>query len=137
MYKELTTALDTPAGKQIETTAEKVLSGEMSSKNFSDLLRKFNFNNADDVLMKKTGKTIEALQGEYGFKITRHEDLNMKKVFYVPYEIHANLGHTGGIGNYKFNFYNIPNISNLVGEKTAQVVFRYGFKKLNGALAGN
>lgn len=25
MYKELTTALDTPAGKQVETTAEKVL----------------------------------------------------------------------------------------------------------------
>ncbi len=116
---------------------EKVLNGEISSKEFSRRLRDFNFDNADDVLLQKTGKTIKALQDEYGFQITRHEDLKMKKVFYAPTEIHANLGHTGGIGNYKFNFYNIPNISNLVGEKATQFGFRFGSEELVGALVGN
>ncbi|WP_080066549.1 hypothetical protein [Ruminiclostridium hungatei] len=61
----------------------------------------------------------------------------MKRVFYVPREIHGNLGHTGGIGNYKFNFLQIPDISRLVGNKLTQFGFRFGSEGVAGAAAGN
>jgi hypothetical protein len=100
------------------------LDGNMTKDQFNDALRKRNFRNAEADLPE--GVTFKSLQEQAGFKITRHEELNMKNVFYVPREIHANIGHTGGVGNFKFEFNRIPGLSKLVGEKTVQFGFRFG-----------
>lgn len=123
--------------KNLDFDVDRVLSGDMSEKQFRNKLRDFNYKNADKVLKSETGMTIDDLENLYGFKLTRHEDLNMKKVYYVPYEIHANLGHTGGIGNYTYNFFKIPDISRLVGDKSTQWGFRFGAEGLVGATTDN
>jgi hypothetical protein len=114
------------------------LNGEISASDFKADLRNINFKNADDALKSKTGMSIEDLQKEYGFKLTRHEDLGMKKVYYVPTEIHANVGHTGGVANFKFEFDVSRNANNLVSIKNAFTKYSIkgaGFLTLD--LAGN
>jgi hypothetical protein len=100
------------------------LNGNMTEKQFDKALRNMNFANADADLPK--GVTFKLLQEQAGFNITRHEELDMKKVLYVPREIHANVSHVGGVGNFKFEFNRIPGLSKLVGEKTVQFGFRFG-----------
>lgn len=112
--------------KNLDIDIDGVLSGEISEKNFFAQLRRFNFNNADDALPK--GVTLETLENQFGFKIARHEDFNMKKVFYVPTQIHANLGHTGGVSNFKFIFNKIPDLSNLIANKFTQFTYRFGIE---------
>ena len=49
--------------------------------------------------------------------------------------IHASVPHIGGVANFKFEFAQIPGLSKLVGEKTAQFGFRFGSGNLVGAFA--
>ncbi|OPX42037.1 hypothetical protein CLHUN_40960 [Ruminiclostridium hungatei] len=121
--------------KNLEFDVEGVLSGQISNKEFSDLLRDINYANAETALPE--GTTLNSLKEQFGVLLTPHEDLSMKRVFYVPSEIHGNLGHTGGIGNYKFNFLQIPDISRLVGDKITQFGFRFGSESVAGAATGN
>jgi hypothetical protein len=94
----------------------------MTEDQFGDALRYMNSRSADANLPK--GVTFELLSGRFDFKVTPHED--MKKVFYVPREIHAQVRHVGGMDNFKFGFKRIPGLSKLIGEKTIQFGFRFG-----------
>lgn len=51
--------------------------------------------------------------------------------------IHNNLGHTGGVANYKFNFLKIPNIENILVSRFLQSRFRFEMENLVVAVAGN
>ena len=104
---------------------EAVLNNEISNKKFSRILRESNFEQAKMNL--PNGITKEGLEKALGYPLTWHEDLNMKKCYLVPTEIHANVGHTGAVGNYKFIFDKIPDISNLLGEKLTQWGIRLPF----------
>ncbi len=118
--------------KNLDLDIDKVLSGEIDSTDLSKQLRKINFNNSDKQLKLNFDNSLAdyATKGDYekalGYKLTWHEDLSTKKCWLIPSEIHANIGHTGGIGNYKFNLNQISNISNLIGEKSTQWGFRFG-----------
>jgi len=48
MYRNLTTALDTPAGKQLEITAEKVLIEPID--NLSNVVKHVYFGNSDTIV---------------------------------------------------------------------------------------
>ena len=130
-----------------------VLSGEISGKEFGDLLRQHNFDMADlnllepqkiadykqalrqgddataKRILKEAHNAFKQLEAQTGFRLTRHEDFNMKTVYYVPTQIHANIGHTGAIGNYKFNFFKIPDLANLVESKFTEWVSRFSLEK--------
>ncbi len=121
--------------KNLEFDIEDVLSGKISDKKFSDLLRDINYANAEAALPE--GTTLKSLREQAGVLITPHEDLSMKRVFYVPSIIHGNLGHTGGVANYKFNFLQIPNIDRLIGNKLTQLGFRFGSERLVGTSTEN
>ena len=123
--------------KNLEFNYEGVFKENIKDSRFSDILRKKNYAYADSKLFELKGKTWDSLQIEKGFQITPHEDLSMKRVFYVPTQIHANLGHTGGVSNYKFIFKQIPNIDRLIGNKLTQFGFRFGSESVAGAAAGN
>ncbi|MDR0514505.1 MAG: HNH endonuclease [Coriobacteriaceae bacterium] len=110
--------------KNLDIDMGKVFNGEITSKELSNQLRNINFKNADEALLKKSGTTRTALEDSLGYKLTWHEDLGMGECFLVPREIHSNLGHTGGIGNYKFNIDNVSGQSNLTLGKATQLMFR-------------
>ncbi len=101
------------------------LNGEISPKQLKERLRNMNFKNANTQLKLNFDNSLVdyATKGDFekalGYQLTWHEDLNMKKCWLVPTEIHGNIGHTGGIGNYNFNFLNIPNICDQISERLA------------------
>lgn len=99
--------------------ADDIFNFEISEKDFSDILREVNFGQADAGL--PNGVTRSSLEQQLGFKLTWHEDLVMRKCYLVPTIIHANVGHMGAVGNYKFIFRQIPGISTLIGEKSIRL----------------
>lgn len=107
-----------------------VLGEKGSSTQLSNKIRSANLKNAEQALMAQYGMSIEELEALCGFQLTIHEDLNMKKCYFVPTEIHAFVGHTCGVANFKFNLMTIPGITNLVGEKPFQFGFRFETEKI-------
>lgn len=116
---------------------DKFLNGELDMSKFSGRLRDMNMKSADKWLLDNRGVTVADLEKQYGFKLTWHEDINMKKCYLVPSEIHGNVGHIGAVSNYKFIFQKIPGISGLAGKKAVQFGFRFGAGRAVYAAAGN
>lgn len=116
---------------------DKILKEDINTKKFSKELRNMNMKNADKGLLENLGKTKIDFENTLGYELTWHEDLNMKKCFLVPTEIHSNLGHTGGVSNYKFQFSKIPSIDRLVGNKLTQFGFRFSSKGIVDTMTEN
>ncbi|MDR3053515.1 MAG: hypothetical protein LBU48_06620, partial [Coriobacteriales bacterium] len=123
--------------KNLDVNVNGFLNNDVSSLKFGDQLRDKNFAQARAALRSEMGMNQKALERQCGFKLTIHEDLKMKKAYFVPTEIHANTGHTGAISNYKFQVEKIPGLTNLLGGKTTQYGFRFGTESLAGALTGD
>ena len=96
--------------KDLEIDIDRYLSGDTS--NMSRVLRDFNFENADMNL--PDGVSLKTLEERYGMKLTRHEDFNMKRVYYVPSAIHGNVSHNGAIARYKFIIGQITDITEQI-----------------------
>ncbi len=111
------------------------LNGDMSEKSFSQALRKMNFSNADTELLKTFSMTKLDLEAALNTKLTWHEDVSMTNCSLIPTVIHSNVPHIGGVANFKFEFKQIPGLSNLVGDKATQFGFRFGSENLVGAFA--
>lgn len=114
---------------------DNFLSGDLSEKDFSDALRQMNFDNADAELFDRYGLTKKGLESTLNVKLTWHEDVSMKTCSLIPTAIHFNVPHIGGVGNFKFEFKQIPGLSNLVGKKLTQFGFRFESENLVGAFA--
>ncbi|MCM1534922.1 MAG: HNH endonuclease [Clostridium sp.] len=115
----------------------RYVNGDDTVKKFKSDLRTVNFDHADEELLKKIGKTKVDLENSLGFKLTWHEDFNMKKCYLVPTEIHNNLGHTGGVANFKFHVNKAPDISLLLTGKSTQFTFRFGTGSAVSAVIGD
>ena len=90
---------------------------------------KGNFNKADEMLkLQNISKT--ALEEKLNISLTWHENVNLKTMQLIPTEIHANIRHVGGVGNYKFTVGRIPaQLDNILqnvfkfSSRTAATVF--------------
>ena len=116
---------------------DTILGERGSSAQLSRSIREPNMNNAEKVLQAELGVTVEELEKICGFELTIHEDLNMRRCYFVPSEIHAAVGHTGGVANFKFNLKSIPGLTNLVGEKTFQFAPRFGMEEIASVFNDN
>lgn len=114
----------------------KMVNNKIDEKRFSNKLREMNFKTADEELLRKTGMTKKEWIEKAGFKLTWHEDLNMKKCYLVPTEIHANLKHIGAVGNFKISFKKAPEISKLLITKDLQFGFRCGINFVGAVIGG-
>jgi hypothetical protein len=114
-------------------TLNKYISGSIGESEFSYQLRDRNYKSTYKQLELKYNKSFNDFKKQAGYQLTIHEDLNMKKCFLVPTEIHANVGHTGGVANYKFIFNSIPNANNIIGHKLLQFEFRFKLDKVSMA----
>lgn len=116
---------------------DRFLNGELDMDKFSGRLRDMNMKSADKWLLDNRGVTVVDLENLYGFKLTWHEDINMKKCYLVPSEIHGNVGHVGAVSNYKFIYQKVPGISGLAGNSTIQFGFWQGIERVEDTAAGN
>jgi hypothetical protein len=122
--------------KNLDTkTIDSFINGNMSEDQLSKALRKMNFTNANAELSLNFDITKPNLEASIGNTLSWHEDISMSQCALIPTDIHANLRHIGGVGNFKFEFKQIPGLSNLVGEKLAQIGFRHESEYLTGAFA--
>lgn len=105
--------------KTVGGQPDNIFNFEISEEKFSAILREANSTQAEAGL--PNGVTKSSLEQQFGFKLSWHEDINMSKCYLVPTIIHANVGHMGAVGYYKFIFRQIPGISTLVGEKSIRL----------------
>ncbi|OPX42030.1 hypothetical protein CLHUN_40890 [Ruminiclostridium hungatei] len=98
----------------------------LNTKDINGNTVKGNFAKADDALKIKTkpGFTIADIEKQTGLKLTWHEDINLKTMRIVPSDIHNNLRHVGGVGNYNFVTGRIPDQFNNILENIAKFSLR-------------
>lgn len=74
-----------------------------------------NFSQANNELMSNYNIKLKDLEDKLGFKLTWHEDLNLKTLIPLPTELHGpstvQYVHTGGVQVYKYMF---PRTSNII-----------------------
>ena len=122
--------------KNMEFDIDEVLSGKISSKEFSDTIRDANFAQARAGLPNGMIHEKE-LAKSLGYGVTIHEDFSTKMCYFVPTELHANINHNGKVGNYKATFYNVPKLSDLLSRELLQKRVQFGGETWAAFVTGN
>lgn len=89
-----------------------------------------NFSQANNALVSNYKVDLKTLENNLGFKLTWHEDLNLKTLIPLPTELHGpstvQYVHTGGLQVYRYMFPRTSNIIENILKITTQNVIQEG-----------